>query len=64
MDRDPTGKINLQGFFKDWKTNDPLRGKRLPTPPSDRQVQASGFPGVRLTVDQADDALQIGRAHV
>ena len=58
MDRDPTGKINLQGFFKDWKTNDPLRGKRLPTPPSDRQVQASGFPGVRLTVDQADDALR------
>jgi len=58
LDRDPTGKINLQGFFKDWKTNDPLRGKRLPTPPSDRQVQASGFPGVRLTVDQADDALR------
>jgi hypothetical protein len=58
LDRDPTGKINLQGFFKDWKTNDPLRGKRLPTPPSDRPVQASGFPGVRLTVDQADDALR------
>ncbi len=58
MDRDPTGKINLQGFFRDWKTNDPLRGKRLPTPPSDRQVEASGFPGVRLTVDQADDALR------
>ena len=58
MDRDPTGKINLQGFFKDWKTNDPLRGKRLPTPPSDRPVQAAGFPGVRLTVDQADDALR------
>lgn len=58
MDRDPTGKINLQGFFRDWKTNDPLRGKRLPTPPSDRPVQASGFPGVRLTVDQADDALR------
>jgi len=58
LDRDPTGKINLQGFFKDWKTNDPLRGKRLPTPPSDRPVQAAGFPGVRLTVDQADDALR------
>jgi hypothetical protein len=58
LDRDPTGKINLQGFFRDWKTNDPLRGKRLPTPPSDRPVQASGFPGVRLTVDQADDALR------
>lgn len=58
MDRDPNGKISLQGFFKDWKTADPLRGKRLPAPPSDRPVQASGFPGVRLTVDQADDALR------
>ncbi|MET3663895.1 patatin-like phospholipase family protein [Caulobacter sp. 1776] len=58
MDRDPTGKISLQGFFKDWKSSDPLRGKRLPTPPSDRNVQAAGFPGARLTVDQADDTLR------
>ncbi|UAL10985.1 patatin-like phospholipase family protein [Caulobacter segnis] len=58
MDRDPTGKISLQGFFKDWKSGDPLRGKRLPAPPSDRPVQAVGFPGVRLSVDQADDALR------
>lgn len=58
MDRDPTGKISLQGFFKDWKSGDPLRGKRLPAPPSDRPVQAAGFPGVRLSVDQADDALR------
>jgi len=58
LDRDPNGKISLQGFFKDWKTADPLRGKRLPAPPSDRPVQAAGFPGVRLTVDQADDALR------
>jgi hypothetical protein len=58
LDRDPAGKISLQGFFKDWKASDPLRGKRLPAPPSDRPVQAAGFPGVRLTVDQADDALR------
>lgn len=58
MEKDPNGKISLQGFFKDWKTADPLRGKRLPAPPSDRPVQAAGFPGVRLTVDQADDALR------
>jgi hypothetical protein len=58
LDRDPAGKISLQGFFKDWKSSDPLRGKRLPAPPSDRPVQAAGFPGVRLTVDQADDALR------
>ena len=58
MDRDPNGKISLQGFFKDWKSNDPLRGKRLPAPPSERHVEAAGFPGVRLSVDQADDALK------
>ena len=58
MDKDPNGKISLQGFFKDWKSADPLRGKRLPAPPSDRPVQAVGFPGVRLTIDQADDALR------
>jgi len=55
---DPAGKISLQGFFKDRKSGDPLRGKRLPAPPSDRPVQAAGFPGVRLSVDQADDALK------
>jgi hypothetical protein len=58
LDRDPNGKISLQGFFKDWKAADPLRGKRLPAPPSDRHVEAAGFPGVRLSVDQADDALK------
>lgn len=58
MDRDPNGKISLQGFFKDWKTADPLRGKRLAAPPADRHVEAAGFPGVRLSVDQADDALK------
>jgi len=58
LDKDPNGKISLQGFFKDWKSADPLRGKRLPAPPSDRPVQAVGFPGVRLTIDQADDALR------
>ena len=59
MDRDPAGKIGLQGFFRDWKSSDPLRGKRLPAPPGDRQVRAAGFPGVRLSVDQADDALKL-----
>lgn len=59
MDKDPNGKISLQGFFKDWKTTtDPLRGKRLTAPTTDRHVEAVGFPGVRLSVDQADDALK------
>lgn len=54
MDKDLSGKASLQGFFR----NDPLRGKRLPAPPNDRHVEAVGFPGVRLSVDQADDALR------
>jgi predicted acylesterase/phospholipase RssA len=58
VDKDSAGSFSLQGFFRDWKSNDPLRGKRLPTPPSDLAVEAAGFPRVRLTVDQADDALR------
>lgn len=54
MEKDSSGKASLQGFFR----TDPLRGKRLPAPPNDRQVEAAGFPGVRLSVDQADDALR------
>ncbi|PHY19003.1 patatin-like phospholipase family protein [Caulobacter sp. BP25] len=54
MDKDLSGKASLQGFFR----TDPLRGKRLPAPPNDRHVEAAGFPGVRLSVDQADDALR------
>jgi hypothetical protein len=54
VDKDLSGKASLQGFFR----NDPLRGKRLPAPPNDRHVEAVGFPGVRLSVDQADDALR------
>lgn len=54
MDKDLSGKGSLQGFFR----TDPLRGKRLPAPPTDRHVEAAGFPGVRLSVDQADDALR------
>lgn len=57
MDRD-AGAFSLQNFFKDRKSSDPLRGKRLPAPPSEREVEAAGFPGVRLTVDQADSALR------
>lgn len=54
MEKDSSGKASLQGFFR----TDPLRGKRLPAPPNDRHVEAAGFPGVRLSVDQADDALR------
>lgn len=54
MEKDPSGKVSLQGFFR----TDPLRGKRLPAPATDRHVEAAGFPGVRLSVDQADDTLR------
>jgi hypothetical protein len=54
VDKELSGKASLQGFFR----TDPLRGKRLPAPPNDRHVEAAGFPGVRLSVDQADDALR------
>ncbi len=36
---------------------DPLRGKRLAAPPGDLIAEAVDFPGARLTVDQADQAL-------
>jgi hypothetical protein len=49
--------IQLQGLFRDRKMPDPLRGKRLSAPPAESHAEAIGFPGVRLTVDQADQAL-------
>jgi len=57
LSRPSDGKINFQAFFRDRKMPDPLRGKRLTAPPADLLAEAVGFPGVRLTVDQADQAL-------
>ncbi|WP_425996581.1 patatin-like phospholipase family protein [Caulobacter sp. DWR1-3-2b1] len=50
-------RITIQGFFRDRKLPDPLKGKRLTAPPADTLADIVGFPGVRLTVDQADQAL-------
>jgi hypothetical protein len=52
-------KKTVQNFFRDRATNG-QRGKRLPAPltQSDREVEAVGFPGVRLSVDEADEALR------
>lgn len=50
-------RISIQALFRDRKMPDPMRGKRLTAPPGDIQVEAVDFPGVRLTVDQADQAL-------
>ena len=57
-DRGGDNKITIQGFFRDWKGPDPLRGKRLPAPPADAHVEALDFPGVRLSIEQAEDALK------
>jgi len=57
LSKAPDSKITLQGLFRDRKMPDPLRGKRLTAPPADVMAEAVGFPGVRLTVDQADQAL-------
>ncbi len=50
-------RISIQALFRDRKMPDPMRGKRLTAPPGDIQAEAVDFPGVRLTVDQADQAL-------
>jgi len=52
-----TARISIQALFRDRKMPDPLRGKRLNAPPADSLADIVGFPGVRLTVDQADQAL-------
>ena len=52
-------KKTVHTFFRDRAANG-ARGKRLPAPPTqhDSQVEAVGFPGVRLSVDEADEALR------
>jgi hypothetical protein len=52
-----TGRITLQGLFRDWLSVDPLRGKRLATPPAELVAEVVDFPGVRLTAYQAGQAL-------
>jgi hypothetical protein len=52
-------KKTVHTFFRDRAANG-QRGKRLPAPLTqhDSQVEAVGFPGVRLSVDEADEALR------
>jgi len=40
------------------RATQPQRGKRLTAPPVERVAEAAGFPGVRLSVDEADVALR------
>lgn len=61
MDRDEArgeNRISIQGLFRDWRGPDPLRGKRLPAPPAAAHAEAVDFPGVRLSIEQAEDALK------
>jgi hypothetical protein len=55
----PDSKKTVQNFFRDRAAN-AQRGKRLPAPltHADADVEALGFPGVRLSVDEADEALR------
>ncbi|MBO9707069.1 MAG: patatin-like phospholipase family protein [Caulobacter sp.] len=49
----------VQTFFKDrGHHHPPPRGKRLAAPPADLEAEAVGFPDVRLTVEEADEALK------
>jgi len=55
----PDSKKTVQNFFRDRAANG-SRGKRLPAPlgHADRAIEAAGFPGVRLSIDEADEALR------
>ncbi len=58
---EPTGtetRITIQSLLRDWRGPDPLRGKRLPAPLASAHAEAVGFPGVRLSIEQAEDALK------
>jgi len=55
----PDPKKTVQSFFRDRAANG-QRGKRLPAPlgHADNAIEAAGFPGVRLSIDEADEALR------
>ena len=59
MNIPPDSKKTVQNFFRDRAANG-SRGKRLPAPlgHADRAIEAAGFPGVRLSIDEADEALR------
>jgi hypothetical protein len=50
-------KKTVQTFFRDRGTHAP-KGKRLSAPPDETLAEAAGFPGVRLSVDEADETLK------
>ncbi len=50
-------KKSVQTFFRD-RVNQPNKGKRLNAPPDETLAEAVGFPGVRLSLDEADETLK------
>ncbi|CAN5342995.1 patatin-like phospholipase family protein [soil metagenome] len=54
----PDPKKSVQTFFRDRGTQPPNKGKRLVAPPDETLAEAAGFPGVRLSVDEADETLK------
>ncbi|EJL34261.1 putative esterase of the alpha-beta hydrolase superfamily [Caulobacter sp. AP07] len=57
MNTPPDPRKSVQTFFRDRATQ-AQRGKRLTAPPVEIPAEAVGFPGVRLSVDEADAALR------
>ena len=58
MSTPPDPKKSVQTFFRDRGTQPPGKGKRLAAPPDETLAEAAGFPGVRLSVDEADETLK------
>ncbi len=50
-------KKSVQTFFRD-RVNQQGKGKRLNAPPDETLAEAVGFPGVRLSLDEADETLK------
>ena len=59
MNTPPDSKKTVQTFFRERAASG-QRGKRLSAPLSqpDAAIEAVGFPGVRLSIDEADEALR------
>jgi len=50
-------KKSVQTFFRD-RAGQASKGKRLSAPPDETLAEAVGFPGVRLSLDEADETLK------
>ena len=63
MSTPPDPKKSVQTFFRD-RAGQSSKGKRLNAPPDETLAEAVGFPGVRLSVDEANEALKSVADHL